>query len=92
MKLIQTVIQKTFCVKYKGKTYYIDYVNSDGQALALINRNNWEVYDEDRNELDIYTFYEDSKKRLKEIEKNLRLTDKLISFCISRFNKYDPLI
>ena len=70
---------------------FTNYVASDEQASVSFNRNNWEVYDEDHNELDIYTFYEDDKKRLKEVKKNQLLADKLIAFCIKRFNEYNPL-
>ena len=89
MKLTQTVIQKTFRVEYKEKVYYVDYLNSDRQTLVLLNRDDWEICDEDHNDLDIYTFYED-KKRIREVKKNLLLADKLISFCIKNFNTYNP--
>ena len=45
MKLENSVLQKSFTVKHKGKTYYVDYLNSDGQILGLSNRDYWEVTD-----------------------------------------------
>lgn len=47
MKLIKSVIEKNFTVEHKGKTYYVGYLNSDGQILGLSNRFHWEVYDEE---------------------------------------------
>ncbi|MBS3151464.1 hypothetical protein J4443_03745 [Candidatus Woesearchaeota archaeon] len=91
MKIEQTTIQKTFEVKHKNKTHYIDYVNSDGQTLALLNRNNWEIYTDDHELLDIYLFKADSKTRRDEVDKNLILANKLIEFCIKHFNDYKPL-
>ena len=40
MEIEQTTLQKTFTIKLKDKTYFVDYLNSDGQILGLINRDN----------------------------------------------------
>lgn len=63
MKIEQTVLQKTFYVRHKGKMYYIDYLNSDGQSLGLINRDNWEISDEEGRISNLYIsrFYEKRK-------------------------------
>lgn len=86
MKLEQTIIHKTFVVKLRGNTYYVDFIDSDGQTLKLLNRNNWEVYNKDHNELDIYSYYEEDKKRMIELNKNRKLSKKLIDFCLKNFN------
>ena len=90
MKLEQSALQRTFTVKHKGKYYYIDYLNSDGQILGLLNRNYWEITDEDREELDIYILSDTTKKERQEKEKNAKLFDKLINFCIKHFDDYKP--
>ncbi len=90
MKIEQTTIQKTFTVSYRNKTYYIDYVNSDGQTLALLNRNNWEIYREDHELLEIYLFKCDSEKEKLMAKKNVELANKLIELCIKHFNDYKP--
>jgi len=89
MKLEQTTLQKTFTVKHKGKSYFVDYLNSDGQTLNLLNRNNWEVYDKDSEELQIYTFQRDSKKKKEQAKKNLELAEKLVEFCVRHFGDYN---
>lgn len=76
MKLIQSTLGRSFTVKHKGKIYYIDYLNSDGQILGLSNRDYWEVIDEEHEEIDIYD--------------NRKLVNKLINFCIKHFNDFKP--
>ena len=51
MNLSQTVIEKYFTVKHKGKTYYIDFINSD-DAILLGNRDYWEVLNEELEYID----------------------------------------
>jgi len=58
MNLTQSTLQKCFTVEHKCKIYYVDYLNSDGQILG-INRNCWEVIDEEWEEI------EDNKLKLK---------------------------
>lgn len=90
MKIEQTTIQKTFTIRYKNKTYYVDYINSDGQTLSLLNRNNWEVFTDDHESLDLYLFKNSSKKDKLKANKDLILANKLIGFCIKHFNDYEP--
>nr|MBI4156883.1 hypothetical protein [Candidatus Woesearchaeota archaeon] len=45
-------MQRNFTIKHKNKTYYIDYLNSDGQILGLNNRDYWEVIDEEWGEIE----------------------------------------
>ena len=90
MEIEQTTIQKTFAVKYRNETYYIDYVNSDGQTLALLNRDNWEIYTEDHELLDIYLFKGDNKAKRLRVNKNIMLANRLVEFCIKHFNDYRP--
>jgi len=89
MKLTQSVIQKYFTVTHKGKTYYVDYINSDDRIM-LGNRNYWQVLDEELEELNIYIFKNTTKKEKQQITKNRKLYLKLINFCIKHFNDYKP--
>ncbi|MBU0977303.1 MAG: hypothetical protein KKD18_02710 [Nanoarchaeota archaeon] len=91
MELKQTVIQKTFTVMHDEKCYCVDYINSDGQILGLINRNNWEISCEDSEELQLYLFKGSTKKEKEEVEANLKLADELIDFCIKNFNNYNTI-
>ncbi len=51
MKLTQTAVQKFFTVTNRGKTYYIDFINSD-DAIMLGNRDYWEVIDQEWEEIE----------------------------------------
>ncbi len=90
MKLKQTIINKTFFVEHNGKTYCVDYVNSDSHTLALSNRNNWEITDQEGEQINLYSFSKMTKKEKREIERNFKLFEELTCLCIKNFNKYSP--
>ena len=73
---------------YYGKDYYVDYINSDGQTIALLNRDNWMIYDKDGEELQIYLFNKDNKKQKEKIKKKIALAEKLIEHCIKHFSDF----
>ena len=90
IKLIQTVLIKHFTVDYKGKTYYVEYANSEGIAGYLFNRDYWEILDEELEELCVCEFQNDTKEEKEQIKKNRKLANKLIKFCTKHFNDYKP--
>lgn len=90
MKLIQTIIDKTFFVKHRGKEYYVNYLNSDGQCLSMLNRYDWEVKDEEGEEVLGCTFQSMSEKQKAQAEKESDFVDRLIAFCIKHFDDYEP--
>ena len=59
--MVQNVLERNFAVEHKGKTYYVDYLNSDGQILDT-NRDYWEIIDEEWEEI------EDNKLKIKLIK------------------------
>lgn len=90
MKIEQTILSKTFVILHQEKEYLVNYTNSDEQTPNLLNRNLWEVKDEDGEELNIYPLGKISKKKKVEIEENRRLVIKLIKFCIKHIHDYKP--
>lgn len=88
MKLLQSTLERSFHVKHRGKTYYISYLNSDG--YLCVNRFNWEILDEELEEVCACTFKDSTKKEIKEADKEAKLMEKLINFCIKHFNDYQP--
>ena len=46
MKITQNTITRIWEVEFKGKIYCVDFTYSDGQTLALCNRDYWEIMDE----------------------------------------------
>ena len=87
MKIIQSTLERNFTVKHKGKTYYVDYLNSDGQILGLSNRDYWEVYNENLEELPEHKIKDNKVITNK---KELKLKNKLIKFCKNHFSDYKP--
>lgn len=90
MNLIGSTLERTFLVKYLGKRYNISYLNSDYSNSRLINRANWEILDEDGEEINIYCFKSCTKREKKQIELNIRKFEILVKFCIDNFNFYQP--
>ena len=84
------MLERHFTVKHKGKFYCVDYLSSDGQILGLINRDTWEICDEEYEELNVYLFNDTPKKEREKIKSNIKLANKLIKFCIKHFNDYKP--
>ena len=70
----------------------MEYANSDGIAGYLFNRSDWEILDEELEELCVCEFQNDTKEEKEQIKKNRKLANKLISFCIKHFSDYKPKI
>ena len=92
IKLTQTVLEKNFTVRHKERFYYASCLNSDKPILGLINRDAWEILDEELEELGICEFQDAAKKEKEQARKNRILANKLIGFCIRHFNDYEPKI
>ena len=90
MKLVQSSLEKSFVVTYKGKEYFVNYLNSSDLIPSLVNRFHWEVFDENHEELNIFEFENMTKEEKEQIQKNRELRDYLIDFCIKHFNDYNP--
>jgi hypothetical protein len=92
MQLETNQISRDWTILHDGRKFYVNFIESDGQTLALLNRNNWEVLeetDEGTEELDVYSFSADTPQRKRRIEENFRLAEELIKFCIKNWdNKF----
>jgi len=92
MQLESNQISRDWTILHKGKRFYVNYTYSDGQTLALLNRDNWEIFEETDNgteELDVYIFSDATPQQKKVAEKNIRLAEELIKFCaINWDNKF----
>ncbi|MBI2545926.1 hypothetical protein HYV81_01990 [Candidatus Woesearchaeota archaeon] len=58
----------------------------------MLNRDNWEVLDEELEEVNIYEFKDDTKEEKEQLRKNRKLVLKLVKFCIKHFGDYTPRI
>ena len=89
MQLELNQISRDWTVLHKGRTFYVNYTESDGQTLALMNRDNWEVWEqteEGTEELDIYAFRSDSAEKREQVRENFELMKRLIRFCIENWD------
>ena len=89
MQLEANQISRDWTVLHDGRKFYVNYTQSDGQTLALCNRDNWEVWeetDEGTEELDIYAFKCDSQEKQEKVKENYELMKKLIKFCIENWD------
>ena len=77
-------------VKYNKKVYYVGFLASDRQILGLINRDTWQILDEELEELRVCGFQDDTKEEKEQIKKNRKLANRLINFCVKHFNDYKP--
>ena len=89
MKLETNQISRDWTIRHEGRTFYVNYTQSDGQTLALMNRDNWEVLEETDDgpeELDIYGFTGDSKEGRAQAHEHFGLMKQLIRFCIANWD------
>ena len=77
-------------VKYNKKIYYAGFLASDRQILGLINRDTWQILDEELEELRVCGFQDDTKEEKEQIRKNRILASRIIDFCTKRFSDYKP--
>ncbi|MFH1053847.1 MAG: hypothetical protein V1740_05525 [Candidatus Woesearchaeota archaeon] len=92
MELIGNTLKKSFVVKHKRKKYFVNYINSDYADPSLFNRDNWQILDEDGEELGIYFLKSDINKDNANRELREEIYNKLISFCVEKFNNYQPTV
>ena len=78
MKIEQNTIRRDWQVSFKGKIYFVNFTYSDGQTLALLNRDYWEIIDDGGEEV-CYAM-DDDKLKLSEASQ-----EKIINFCIKNF-------
>jgi hypothetical protein len=74
---------------HKGKRFYVNFTESDGQTLSLCNRNNWQVSEETEDgveELSVYVFKESTPEERKLTEENGKLMAELIALCINNWD------
>ncbi len=89
MQLETNQISRNWTILHEGRTFYVNYTESDGQTLALLNRDNWEVWeetDDDTEELNVYVFKEDTPGAREKAQENARLKEELIRFCIENWD------
>ena len=89
MQLETNQISRDWTILHGSRKFYVNYTDSDGQTLALCNRDNWEVLEETDDgpeELNVYVFKDDTPKEREIAAKNTLLKEKLVKFCIENWD------
>ncbi len=89
MRLEKNQISRDWTILHNGRKFYVNYTESDGQTLALCNRDNWEVWEETDDgveELNEYVFKDNTAKERAKAEENSLLKERLIMFCIENWD------
>jgi hypothetical protein len=85
MKIEQNTISRDWTVLYKGRRFFVNFTESDGQTLALCNRDKWQIHEENKDsikELNACVFNKSSPEEREQAKENAKIIDKLIGFCI----------
>jgi hypothetical protein len=89
MKIEQNTISRDWTVLHKGRRFFVNFTESDGQTLALCNRDNWQIHeqtDDGIEEFDACVLSNSSPEEQKRAQKNAEMIDKLIRFCIANWD------
>ena len=87
MKIVQNTIARDWTVLHDGRRFCVNFTESDGQRLALVNRDNWQICEETEDgteELDVCK--DDGPEERKRVEENARLAEKLVAFCMDHWD------
>jgi len=89
MQLEANQISRDWTILHDDRKFYVNYTDSDGHTLALMNRDNWEILEETDDgpeELNVYVFKDDTPKEREIAAKNALLKEKLVEFCIENWD------
>jgi hypothetical protein len=89
MEIEQNTISRDWTVLCEGRRFFVNFTESDGQTLALCNRDNWQIYEETEEgieELNAYVLSTSSPEEREQAEENERVIQKLIAFCIANWD------
>ena len=89
MEIEQRTISRDWTVLYKGRRFFVNLTESDGQTLALLNRESWQIYEETEEgteEVHPYVLGENSPEQQRRADENARMIDELIGFCIRNWD------
>jgi hypothetical protein len=88
MKVEQNSIARDWTVLRGGRRFHVNFTESDGQTLALGNRDNWQVSEETEDgmeEFSVCAFNDSSPVERQRAEEAARIIDELIAFCIENW-------
>ena len=90
MEIEQNTISRDWTVVHQGRRFFVNFTESDGQTLALCNRENWQIHEETEDgieEFDAYVLSSSSPQDEKQAQEKAELVDELIGFCLGHWEQ-----
>jgi hypothetical protein len=91
MEIEQNTISRDWTVTHEGRRFFVNFTESDGQALALCNRENWQIHEETEDgveEFEAYVLSSSSPQEEQQAQENAAMIDELIVFCIRNWDNW----
>jgi len=88
MKVEQNSIARDWTVLHEGRRFHVNFTESDGQTLALLNRENWEIAEKTEDGMEEFSacaFNDSSPAERRQAEERVRIIDELVAFCIDNW-------
>ena len=89
MKIEQNTLSRDWIIKHDGRTFYVNFTESDGQTLALMNRDNWEITEETNDgdfQLNGLVFSSMTVQQRQQAADDARLVKAIIGYCIENWD------
>ena len=89
MQIEQNIISRDWTIVHQGRRFYVNFIESDGQTLALCNRDHWQISEETEDgvvEFSVYIFKDSTLEERKIAEENCKLMAVLIAFCVDNWD------
>ena len=89
MKIEQNTISRDWIVVHRGRRFSVNFTESDGQTLALCNRENWRIREETEDgmeELSAGVLKDSSPEEQRRAGQRARTIDGLIAFCVRHWD------
>ena len=89
MRIEQNTISRDWTVRHQGHRFFVNFTESDGQTLALCNRENWDIQEETEDgieQFDACVLSNSSPEEQEQADENAKVIDDLIVFCIRNWD------
>jgi hypothetical protein len=88
MEIEQNTISRDWTVLHEGRRFYVNFTESDGQTLALCNRENWQIQKGTENGIEEFgacVFKDSSLTEREQAQENVEMIDELRDFCLAHW-------
>ena len=89
MKIEQNTLSRDWILTHEGRRFYVNFTESDGQTLAMMNRDNWEITEETDDgdiELNGLVFSSMTQQERQKAADDAKLVKAVIIHCIENWD------